>query len=749
MSPRTRRGRAAGLACSILIGLAATATAAPFAGNVLDGATLRPVTDATLTTATGQTATTDAAGAFRFADLPAGPLHLELTSKVYDPSSEDLELPEGGNEGAVIVMFAPGTTGEVVEISDESPVPEPPGKQDLRREEIARIPGTRGDALQSLRSLPGVGANTVGGPGLLIIRGASPQDSRISIDGIEVPILYHFFGLQSVLPTEFISNIEFAPGGFGVESGRATGGVINVVTRDEAIDKASGFAELSFINLAALVQTPVSKANHLQLTAAIRRSAIDFILPAVLSGSSVKFTTAPTYYDGQLRLDWRPRDADRFTAFLLTSFDELKLINNNIDPNDPLTSSGATFDQLTSFTRLIGTWAHGHDGLTNRLVASLGVSDFRFAIGADRFLKFGGKVAELREDAAYKVGPQLTVRAGGDARWASNDLDIKFPGQPAEGEPPPTSLSTGALIDYKQTIDANVASLYGAADLRPTKATTITAGLRGDYYHHIRQGTLSPRLQVSQQLTPALTLKVALGRYTQPLQQGESVPTTLRPEVATQYVVGVEDKLSDGVSLATSAFYTDREQIVVRDPLLVQTDPLNAYVNRGRGRSFGAEVLLRARRNNVFGWLAYTLSRSDRHDAELGPQRLFDFDQTHILVAVASYKRGKWEVGGRFQLATGTPDTPVLGATYLADANIYLPKYGPVNSTRIETAHQLDVRVDRHFTFDGWALSAYLDVTNVYANAAVLGYSYNYDYSQRQAIKNLPILPALGVRGSF
>lgn len=750
-SPRSVAARFAGAALAVAATLAAAgvAEAAPLAGNVLDGVTLQPIAGVTLTTATGQRATTDAAGAFRFDDVPAGPVRLDLAGPDHDPSAEELVLPEGGNEAAVFVLFTPGTTGELVEIADQAPVPPPPGKQDLRREEIARIPGTRGDALQSIRSLPGVGANAAGGPGLLIIRGSAPQDSRISIDGIEVPIIYHFFGLQSVLPTEFISNIEFSPGGFGVESGRATGGVINVVTRDEAVDKASGLAELSFINLAGLVQTPLSRAHKVQLTAAVRRSLIDFVLPLVLSGSSVNFTTAPTYYDGQLRLDWRPTDRDRLTAFFLTSFDELQLINNTVDANDPVANNGAKFDQVTAFSRLITTWAHGAGGLTNRLVGSLGVSDFKFEIGQDRFLRFGGRTAELRDDVSYKVRPELVLRAGAEARWQRNDLDIKFPGQPAEGEPPPTSLSVGTLVEYQKTIGANVAAAYAAVDVRPTKTTTLTAGLRGDYYAHIDQGTVSPRLQLGQALGDGLTLKAAMGRYTQPLQQAESVPTNLLPEVATQYVLGVEKKLVDGVSLQTSGFYTDRRRLVVRDPLLVQTDPLNAYVNRGRGRSFGAEVLLRARRNNLFGWLAYTLSRSDRHDDELGAQRLFDFDQTHILVAVGSYKRGKWEVGGRFQLATGTPDTPVIGATYLADANIYLPKYGPVNSSRIETAHQLDVRIDRHFRFDGWKLSAYVDVTNVYANAAVLGYTYNYDYSQRQPIKNIPIVPALGVRGTF
>jgi hypothetical protein len=85
----------------------------------------------------------------------------------------------------------------------------------------------------------------------------------------------------------------------------------------------------------------------------------------------------------------------------------------------------------------------------------------------------------------------------------------------------------------------------------------------------------------------------------------------------------------------------------------------------------------------------------------------------------------------------------------MSDLNAFLPVYGQVNSERIEDAHSMDVRVDRKWKFDSWELSAYLDVTNVYAHARVLGYSYNYDYSERQAFEELPFVPALGVRGSF
>lgn len=739
--------RPAALAVTALSLLAARATAAdPVRGYVLDGNKLTPVVGATITAPGRPSVVTDATGTYVL-DLPVGETALVVAAPGYDESSDVAEVPAGGLDEHVLFLFRPGAASEVVEITDEAPVPPAPGRQDLPREQINRIPGSRGDALQAIRSLPGVG-NAFGagsGPGLLVIRGSAPEDSKITIDGIEVPVLYHFFGLQSVLPSELIENIEFVPGGFGAEQGRSTGGAINVVTRSGAVSKATGFAELSFINIAGFVQAPLTKSKRLTLTVAARRSLIDFILPAVVP-DTVNFTTAPQYYDGQLRVDWRPRDGDKLSAFAFTSYDKLSLINSNLDPNEP---DLTRFENVTQFTRVIGQWLHARSHWNNRLAVSAGVGSFRVEIGKDRYLRVSQQAGELKDDVTVELSKQVRLRTGFDGRVNPRHLSVKFPQQPQEGEPPPGNFSTLPLVERELSTDNNLASGYVAIDLKPRKGTTITAGARVDYYDHIGDVRLTPRLQVTHDVARDLTLRLALGRYNRGFEQAESVPTNLDPEVADQAVFGAEARLSDEISATSSVFYTARSELLVTDPLLARTDPGNSYVNRGTGRSYGAEYLLKARTDHFFGWLAYSYSRSDRIDGPGKARRLFDFDQTHNLIAVGSWKLGKWELGGRWQYVTGQPLTPVVGSIYLADVNAFVPVYGTINSSRIEDGHQLDVRVDRKWTWKTWSLAAYLDVTNVYAHAQVLGYNYNYDFSQRAATTQLPFLPALGIRGSF
>lgn len=755
-SPTFPRSAASRLSLLSVVGAlvwsSASAHAGPLTGTVLDAQTLQPVAGATVRlVASERSTTTDEAGAYRFDDVPEGTLIVRIEAVGYETTEESLVVPADGLERATFVLVPPGAAAEVIEVTGSGPaLPKPPGKTDLVREEFTRIPGTRGDALTALKSLPGVAnADAAGqGPGLLVIRGAAPEDSKVTLDGIEVPLLYHFFGLQSIVPSEFVDTIDYLPGGFGAEEGRATGGVISISTRAEEVEHAAGFAELSFINLAAFVQTPISKEHHVQLSAAFRRSTIDMLLPlAIPDDAAISFTTAPQYYDAQVRVDWRPDYKNRVSLLGLVSFDLLTLLNDALDPNEPLLTG--KWENETSFTRAILTWKRATDRLENRLVFAPGTTGFRFEIGEERFLRLAQSSLELRDDLLWRAHPRVQLRVGGDLRYITNDARTRFPLAPQEGTGGPGNFSSSPVLELSDTITNHTAAAYTIVDIKPSAQVNLSAGLRLDHYDRIDATTVSPRLHASYKLADDIELRLALGSYSRHLQRGEALQENLKPEYATQYVLGGDYDIARGLELSLSGFYTDRHQLVVQDPYTASMDPANAYVNRGYGRSYGIETLLRARREQFFGWISYTLSRSDRIDGPIQPRRLFDYDQTHNVIVVGSYTWGAWEFGGRWQYNTGSPLTPVVDSIYLADLNVYVPEYGAINSTRLRAAHQLDLRVDRRWRFRHWSLSAYVDVTNVYANPRTLGYRYNFDFSQREAIEELPLVPALGVRGSF
>ncbi len=118
--------------------------------------------------------------------------------------------------------------------------------------------------------------------------------------------------------------------------------------------------------------------------------------------------------------------------------------------------------------------------------------------------------------------------------------------------------------------------------------------------------------------------------------------------------------------------------------------------------------------------------------------------------AVASYKPGGgWEFGARFQLASGRPDTPVLGATFDADCGCYTPVRGPTRSVRLPTFYQLDVRAEHDWIFTRWTLGAYLDIINVLNHSNTEAVQYDYRFRHSFPVQSFPILPTIGVRGTW
>ena len=88
-------------------------------------------------------------------------------------------------------------------------------------------------------------------------------------------------------------------------------------------------------------------------------------------------------------------------------------------------------------------------------------------------------------------------------------------------------------------------------------------------------------------------------------------------------------------------------------------------------------------------------------------------------------------------------------AFYDSDADHYFPVYGEVNSERAPLHHQLDLRIDKSWRWGPVKMTKFFDVQNAYLNDTVVGYYYNFDYSQRGAFRMLPIIPTAGLRGEY
>jgi hypothetical protein len=295
-------------------------------------------------------------------------------------------------------------------------------------------------------------------------------------------------------------------------------------------------------------------------------------------------------------------------------------------------------------------------------------------------------------------------------------------------------------------------------DLKPVSGLTLLPGVRVDYTDpggaRIDRRRAAVRWDVVQG-EERTTLKGGVGVFHQPPQPWENVVPYGTPGVgpnrAIHYSLGVEQQLSHNLEISVEGFYKDLDQLVVQQPASSSAGGV-AYANAGSGRVYGTEFLLRYKPDGrFFGWVAYTLSKSERREADNQPSYPFQYDQTHIFTALGSYQLGLgWEVGARWRFVSGNPYTPYVGGTEDFDAGAYAAvQSAQPFSARTAPFHSLDLRVQKTWAFSAWKLSAYLDVQNVYDRLNPEGTQYNFNYSRSAPVPGLPIIPNLGIRGEL
>ena len=623
-------------------------------------------------------------------------------------------------------------------------------KRTIDKEELTRIPGTRGDALRAVELLPGV-ARPPFGIGLLIVRGAAPGDSESFIDGVPVPLIYHFGGLTSVYNSYMLEKIDFYPGNFSVRYGRRTGGILEVTTRDPARDRVHGVAEISVIDTFVTVEAPLS--DKISISGGLRRSILDLFLPALLP-DDVGVRQAPVYIDYQFKLNFVPTKRDRVRISAYGSNDRLELILDEAAGDDPAirgdTQLGTSFyNNQIDWTRRVG------DKVDQELTFNVGPSKIKFALG-DAFRLDGTFIQTYgRGEWRYQISDRVRLIAGLDVYTAPIDLTYFGPQPQAQEGAGSQQGSLAAQDDVFADVDTTIfrPGVYFESGLKLGEVTELILGLRMDYFSDITAFTVDPRVTTIFTVAKDMRVKLGVGVFSQPPEIQESDSTignpNLDPIQAVHVGAGWEYDALPGARFGVEGFYKYLWDRAISTP----NGEAPFYVTGGIGRIYGAEFSVNIRPatgRHYFGYFSYTLSRSERKDGPLEPWRLFDFDQTHILTAAFVYNFPRnWEIGGTFRVVSGNPNTPVIGSIYDALNDVYIPIDGRVNTLRNPLFHQLDIRIQKKWIFDGWKLAVFLDIRNAYNQQNQEGIIFNYDFSQQTPLLGLPIIPALGIRGEL
>jgi TonB family protein len=698
--------------------------------------------------------TTGPDGSFVAQNLPAGRWTISIDDSGYLPFKTTEELHPGELTTATYYLERDSSNPYDVVVTSTRPRKEV-SRTVIDQQVIAKVPGAASDPLAVVQDLAGV-ARVPLGQGNLIVRGSAPRDTQVFVGGTEIPTVYHFGGLRSVLPLAVVDSLNFYPGNFSAYYGRGTGGIIDVSLKKLQPSRPGGYADINLYDSGAYLEIPLGR--HGAIAVAARRSYIDALLKAFFpSDAQVSFATAPRYYDYQILGQYRPRPGHDFRFMLFGSDDRFALLFKQPADFDPQ-AGGNQFGLSTTFYRSLYSYTYTpNEAFSNTVRISQGRNWLAFGIGVLSFA-VDSYTSQMRDTARFRLGERLAFSVGVDFAFLRGNGTIALPPRQKEGQPP-------ANIDYSAIQRTQFSGLtwflpaaFTELELNPWRSMLFVPGARLDFFTRTHEVTLEPRISARQSVGSSLVVKAGVGLFHQEPDFGEDYPGFGNPKLHTEkawhYSAGVEWEILPGLTLDTTLFYKSLFDLV--SPTSKTTvdngvvTPL-IYDNGGRGRVYGIETLLRREFSARFtGWIAYTLSRSERLDSGSTTFRLFDYDQTHILTAIGSYRLGRnWTVGGRYRVVSGNPRTPVIASVVNATADRYEPIYGPVNSARNPLFHQLDLRVDKRWVFNRWILDIYLDVQNVYNHQYAEGLQYSYDYSQSAPQSGLPVLTIFGVRGEI
>lgn len=612
----------------------------------------------------------------------------------------------------------------------------------LDRERVEQTPGTFDDPVRLVQALPGVAVTPEYSPtaGVLAIRGAAPGESRVFLDGVEIPYLYHFQNYASVIHSRLLDEVALYPSAFASEWGDAVGGIVSVTTRRPDPARVHGGVNANAITTGAYVQAPLRDGAAVSLSG--RRSIADLI-----DDSNDQYTVWPVFWDYLGRADLG--QGDRTLAVTLVGAGD----RYGRYPGDT-----ATFDPLERDTSPDLSFSRAFHALTvsGRVAEADQVHRLTLGLTQDTL---GGTIddqSQLRRERAMSLRYRSDLIRSSAVRWSFGG-DGRVAGIERVADPERAWTELGDEVPMLAAgipVDEQLQRVQGGVWAAPQ----LTVG-RGRLHPGLRvQGdTLSgawapePRLSTAVDLSADHRLRGSVGRYSQaPSADALSAVTgdpTLPLALSDQVAVGADVTVAGQWELSADVYGRATRNTVEVDP--GDAEGLGAVRVRD-ARAGGIELVTRTRqRDHYFFSASLALSRSQRRIDDTQPWVPGDHDQPFAFNLVGSWDFAPgWNAGLRYRLASGLPYTPLSG-TYDGDTDTYRATPGPENSDRLPTYQKVDLHLERAWTFPTWTLVGYLEAWWVPPRSNAMYVVYSYDYTQRAPVAGPPFVPLLGMRAEL
>lgn len=706
--------------------------------------------------------TTDINGFYNIPNVPLGNYTLVSTTIGYDTVKVEIKI-EKNNQIVTENLFLSESKVElgVVQISAEKQERQTEVKVStvkVTTEEITKIPSVGGapDLAQYLQVMPGV-IFTGDQGGQLYIRGGSPVQTLVLLDGLPIYNPFHSIGLFSVFETDILKNVEIMTGGFSAEYGGRVSAVMDVRTQDGNKKKFSGKVLASPFLASVQLNGPLvkQKPNGSSLTYVLsaRYSYLDktskSLYPWVEGDNGIPFSFAD-YYG---KMSYNAGNGSKFSIFGFRFNDEANF-RGQAKYGWNAFGLGTNFVIVPGGSNTIFSGTIGYSNYNIELKEETERPRESFVGGFNIRLNFTYFITAGQLDYGFNVNGFKT-----DYRFF-NQL-----GTIAQQIQNTTEL--GAYVKFKKNIN---------------KKLIIEPGLRFDYYASLSTASFEPRLGMKYNITDWLRLKFAGGMYSQNLISSRAdrdvvdlfngflsgpEETLMRPDgeeanhklqKAYHLIGGVELDIARDIQVNVEPYYKRFTQLVSvnRNKLF----PEESDFMLETGKAWGVDFLVKYQRKDLFLWLAYSIAYVERTERTqtYNPH----YDRRHNMNIIASYQFGKdrtWEVSARWNMGSGFPFTRTQGfyesidftqgiSTDYTSANgsLGVVYEEDLNAGRLPFYHRFDISLKKSFEFgERVSLDITAGVTNVYNRDNI----FYFDRVNYTRVNQLPILPSLSVAFSF
>ncbi|MCP4932220.1 MAG: TonB-dependent receptor, partial [Candidatus Marinimicrobia bacterium] len=397
---------------------------------------------------------------------------------------------------------------------------------DLR--EINTVPGfIEADVFRTLQMLPGVQSGS-DFSSALYVRGSTPDQNLIMLDGITVYNPYHFGGIFSTFNTDAIKEADFHAGGFPARYGGRMGAILNVINREGNTEKITGSGNISLISSKGLIEGPITERNGIKGSWLLsgRRTYIDKIVDLFSKGRS-EFPYH--FYDYQIKtnIDLGPDHRLTYSRFYGDDILRFSGSDRSSDIDGGTTESEYGVDW---------PWGNHTNGLTWRWIVSpnivaktfLASSRYRydFDFNFDNKETYIYNDSTIHNDFAFNVGYRDIIKdrtLETEIIWKANDRhtitggfqrkDIKFD---LVMEYKITTLDTSLSIkplDMKDRTRELAAYVQDKWDV--TGKIKFQGGLRFAHYNLHDKVYVEPRIGMKYNISNDMSFKMNWGRYHQ------------------------------------------------------------------------------------------------------------------------------------------------------------------------------------------------------------------------------------------